>query len=100
MFPSIRQGMIHALVVVLSLSLSAIEAANAYPDQPIKIIVTFPPGGSADIVIRALQPALAETLQQPIVIETGRARAAISASGPWRRQSLMATRSAWPRPAC
>jgi tripartite-type tricarboxylate transporter receptor subunit TctC len=26
----------------------------AYPDQPIKVIVTFPPGGSADIVIRAL----------------------------------------------
>jgi hypothetical protein len=35
MFPSIRQGIIHALVVALSLSLSAIEAANAYPDQPI-----------------------------------------------------------------
>ena len=69
MFPSIRQGMIQALVVVLSLSLSAIEAANAYPDQPIKIIVTFPPGGSADIVIRALQPALSETLRQPVVIE-------------------------------
>ena len=69
MFPSIRHGMIHALVVVLSLALSAIEAANAYPDQPIKIIVTFPPGGSADIVIRALQPALSETLRQPVVIE-------------------------------
>ena len=69
MFPSIRQGMIRALVVALSLSLSAIEAANAYPDQPIKIIVTFPPGGSADIVIRALQPLLSETLRQPIVIE-------------------------------
>ena len=69
MFPSIRQGIVHALVVVLSLSLSAIEAANAYPDQPIKIIVTFPPGGSADIVIRALQPLLAETLRQPVVIE-------------------------------
>jgi tripartite-type tricarboxylate transporter receptor subunit TctC len=68
MFPSIRQGMMRALVV-LSLSLSAIEAANAYPDQPIKIIVTFPPGGSADIVIRALQPALSESLNQPIVIE-------------------------------
>jgi tripartite-type tricarboxylate transporter receptor subunit TctC len=69
MFPSIRQGMIHALVVVLSLSLSAIEAANAYPDQPIKIIVSFPPGGSADIVIRALQPLLSESLRQSIVIE-------------------------------
>jgi tripartite-type tricarboxylate transporter receptor subunit TctC len=31
--------------------------------------VTFPPGGSADIVIRALQPALSETLRQPVVIE-------------------------------
>jgi tripartite-type tricarboxylate transporter receptor subunit TctC len=46
-----------------------VDAANAYPDPPIKIIVTFPPGGSADIVIRALQPALSETLRQPIVIE-------------------------------
>lgn len=61
--------MIRALVIFFSLSLSAIEAANAYPDQPIKIIVTFPPGGSADIVIRALQPALQESLQQPVVIE-------------------------------
>ncbi|MCK1637483.1 tripartite tricarboxylate transporter substrate binding protein [Bradyrhizobium sp. 157] len=69
MFPSIRQGMIRALVVASSLLLSAIEAANAYPDQPIKIIVTFPPGGSADIVIRALQPLVSETLRQPIVIE-------------------------------
>jgi tripartite-type tricarboxylate transporter receptor subunit TctC len=69
MFPSIRQGIVHALVVVLSLSLSAIEAANAYPDQPIKIVVSFPPGGSADIVIRALQPLLSETLRQPVVIE-------------------------------
>ena len=31
--------------------------------------MTFPPGGSADIVIRALQPLLAEDLRQPIVIE-------------------------------
>lgn len=61
--------MIRAFVIFFSLSLSAIEAANAYPDQPIKIIVTFPPGGSADIVIRALQPALQESLQQPVVIE-------------------------------
>jgi tripartite-type tricarboxylate transporter receptor subunit TctC len=69
MFPSIRRALIGALVAALSLSTSAIETANAYPDQPIKIIVTFPPGGSADIVIRALQPALSETLRQPIIIE-------------------------------
>ena len=69
MFRLIRQGMIRALVVVLSLLSFAIDIANAYPDQPIKIIVTFPPGGSSDIVIRALQPALSEDLRQPIIIE-------------------------------
>src|SRR5882757_3729798 len=69
MFPSFRRAFVGAVAVALSLSSFAIETANAYPDQPIKIIVTFPPGGSADIVIRALQPALSESLQQPIVIE-------------------------------
>ena len=69
MFRLIRQGMIRTLVVLFSLLPVAIETANAYPDQPIKIIVTFPPGGSADIVIRALQPVLSETLRQTIVIE-------------------------------
>ena len=69
MFPSIRRALIGAVVAALSLLSFAIETANAYPDQPIKIIVTFPPGGSADIVIRALQPALAEDLRQPIIIE-------------------------------
>jgi tripartite-type tricarboxylate transporter receptor subunit TctC len=69
MFPSIWRALTGALVAALPLTLSAIETANAYPDQPIKIIVTFPPGGSADIVIRALQPVLSETLRQTIIIE-------------------------------
>jgi tripartite-type tricarboxylate transporter receptor subunit TctC len=70
MFRSMRQGVALGFVVAFSLlSPSAVDIANAYPDQPIKIIVSFPPGGSADIVIRALQPALAEDLRQPIVIE-------------------------------
>jgi tripartite-type tricarboxylate transporter receptor subunit TctC len=74
MFRSMRQGavssLVSGLVVMFSLlSPSAIDIANAYPEQPIKIIVSFPPGGSADIVIRALQPVLAEDLRQPIVIE-------------------------------
>jgi tripartite-type tricarboxylate transporter receptor subunit TctC len=54
---------------MLSLSLLVPGTAQAYPDQPIRIIVTFPPGGSSDIVIRALQPVLSEDLHQTIVIE-------------------------------
>src|SRR6188472_3514094 len=67
MFPFFRRAFVVA--VALSLSSFAIDTASAYPDQPIKIIVSFPAGGSADIVIRALQPALAEDLRQTIVIE-------------------------------
>src|SRR5437868_12952189 len=69
MLQAIRKIALWGFVALSSLASLASHSANAYPDQPIKIIVTFPPGGSADIVIRALQPALAETLQQPIVIE-------------------------------
>jgi tripartite-type tricarboxylate transporter receptor subunit TctC len=41
----------------------------AYPDQLIKVIVTFPPGGSADIFIRALEPVIAADLKQGFIIE-------------------------------
>jgi tripartite-type tricarboxylate transporter receptor subunit TctC len=69
MLRSIRQTALWSLAALLCLPLVGVDIAQAYPDQPIKIIVTFPPGGSADIVIRALQPLVAEDLQQPIVIE-------------------------------
>ena len=68
MFPSLRLALVGAAALALSSSFS-VDTANAYPDQPIKIIVTFPPGGSADIVIRALQPSVSETLRQTIIIE-------------------------------
>ncbi len=65
----IRQIALVGFVCLLSPSLLATGIAHAYPDQPIKIIVPFPPGGSSDIVIRALQPLLTEELRQTIVIE-------------------------------
>src|SRR5580692_1547841 len=65
----IRQTALWSWAALLCLPLLGLDLAQAYPDQPIKIIVTFPPGGSADIVIRALQPLVAADLQQPIVIE-------------------------------
>src|SRR4029079_14159314 len=69
MFPSLRRALVGAAALALSLSSFAVDIANAYPAQPIKIVVTFPPGGSADIVIRALQPVVSEALRQTIIIE-------------------------------
>ena len=41
----------------------------AWPTQPIRIIVTFPPGGASDIVARLLAPVLTETLGQPVIVD-------------------------------
>jgi tripartite-type tricarboxylate transporter receptor subunit TctC len=41
----------------------------AYPDQPIKIIVPFPAGGSTDLVTRAVALDLAAALGQQVVVE-------------------------------
>jgi tripartite-type tricarboxylate transporter receptor subunit TctC len=40
-----------------------------YPVKPIRLIVTFPPGGSADITARALAARMSERLEQPVLID-------------------------------
>ena len=42
---------------------------QAWPDKPIKLIISFAPGGVHDTLARVLQPRLTESLGQPIVIE-------------------------------
>ncbi|RAN80573.1 hypothetical protein B5P41_35445, partial [Bacillus sp. SRB_28] len=45
-------------------------AAGAdYPTRPIKLIVTFVPGGGADIVGRYIAQGLTNALGQPVVVE-------------------------------
>ena len=43
--------------------------AQDWPARPVKIIVPFPPGGALDGHVRAVQPALAQALGVPVVIE-------------------------------
>src|SRR5688572_31380416 len=44
-------------------------AAQSYPNRPIRYVVSFPPGGSADLISRAIAPRLSERLGQPVVVE-------------------------------
>jgi tripartite-type tricarboxylate transporter receptor subunit TctC len=56
-------------VGLATLGIATGVSAQTYPSRPIRLIVTFPPGGSTDTMARALQPSLEKSLGQPIVIE-------------------------------
>ena len=63
----------------VTLVLCGAAGAQNYPVKPIRFIVGFPPGGTNDIVARALGQKLNEQLGQPIVIENrGGANTAIA----------------------
>jgi len=63
-----RRQFITAALAALSLGAAPV-VAQSWPSKPVRIVVPYPPGGANDIVARALQPALAASLGQPIVIE-------------------------------
>jgi tripartite-type tricarboxylate transporter receptor subunit TctC len=42
---------------------------QAYPNKPIRLVVPFPPGGSLDVVARAIGQKLTEAWGQPVIID-------------------------------
>ena len=59
-----------SIITAVVLLLSSTGAAVAqYPNKPIRLIVGFPPGGSADPTTRIIGQALSEQLKQPVVVE-------------------------------
>jgi tripartite-type tricarboxylate transporter receptor subunit TctC len=51
-------------------SVSRFAWAQAYPSRPVRLVIGYPPGGSADITARLTGQWLSERLGQPVVIES------------------------------
>lgn len=64
-----KPGPARFLVSAAVLALALPVAAQTYPDRPVRLIVPYAPGGSADIAARLVVDAWAQNLGQPIVVE-------------------------------
>lgn len=58
-----------ALLAGAVLAGASAVAQSGFPQQPIRMVVTFPPGGSTDAVVRMLVPRLNEKLGQQVVVD-------------------------------
>ena len=70
---SIVQILLCAIAVLLMHAAQAQSPSAApaleYPNKPIRLLVTYPPGGGNDIIARLIGVKLTDSLGQPVVVE-------------------------------
>jgi tripartite-type tricarboxylate transporter receptor subunit TctC len=57
------------LTACFILAFSCAAAAQDYPNRPIRLIVTVPPGGAADFIARLVGGKISESVGQPVLVE-------------------------------
>lgn len=70
--PALRRLLftVGAMAFLALTTLGSVPASAAdWPSHPIKLIVSFPPGNSADLVARSFANLLSQRLGQPVVVE-------------------------------
>src|SRR6266850_2120371 len=60
------RGLIACFIIVFA---AAAWAQQDYPNRPIRLIVTVPPGGAADFIARLVGGKLSDSLGQPVLVE-------------------------------
>jgi tripartite-type tricarboxylate transporter receptor subunit TctC len=63
-----KQKIISVLVLLIA-QLLVVQSARAFPDRPVKLVVSSPPGGPPDIMARLLSDKIAAALGQPVIVE-------------------------------
>jgi tripartite-type tricarboxylate transporter receptor subunit TctC len=58
-----------AALVALACATASAQAAEPWPARPVRIVVTYPPGGTSDLIARISAQILTEKLGKPFVVE-------------------------------
>ena len=61
---------VRLLAALLAFAVALAANAQTYPSKPVKLIVTYPPGGSSDLMARILGQKLSDLWGQPVVVES------------------------------
>jgi tripartite-type tricarboxylate transporter receptor subunit TctC len=67
--PSIKNFLRSTLLAVMAINAIGVADAQNFPMKPIRILVGAPPGGSNDILARAISQRVSESVGQPVVVE-------------------------------
>jgi len=67
--PSRRLALKACALAVLGLAAAGGALADTWPSKPVTLVVPFPPGGTTDVLARALGDKLAASIGQPVIVE-------------------------------
>ena len=65
---------------LLLAAFASISQAQTFPAKPVRVIITIPAGGAADVILRMVGPRIAEGLGQPLILENRPAMSGVLAS--------------------
>jgi tripartite-type tricarboxylate transporter receptor subunit TctC len=91
-----RRLFLKASVLAVIAAPAIVRAQGAWPNRPVRIINPYAPGGTSDIIVRALSPLLERQFGQPFVVENragagGAVGTAAAAAAPPDGHTLLVT---------
>lgn len=67
--PNRRAVLVCGALSIIALAVTPAAAQSSWPAKPVRIVVPFAPGGTTDILARALAPELAKAFGQPFIVD-------------------------------